>query len=141
MSRSRLELQGLAEFRAALRALPKDLADEAGAIVLAHADDAKRQIQTAYPEGPTGNLRVGVRVDRSQSSAFAATAIVRSRARHASLFEFGTQARQTRAGKNTGAMPKAPAGQAMLPIVIRVRRRMVEQLIALVRRAGFQVAA
>lgn len=137
---SRLELKGLDELRRALRDLPEDLADEAGAIVLAHAEQAQQDIVRGYAEGPTGNLKRGVVVERNRSK-FGSRAIVRSRAKHAHLYEFGTGRRQTQQGWNRGSMPKALAPNAMIPKVIRARRRMTEALIGLVRKAGFQVDA
>lgn len=139
MSPVKVELRGLTELRQALRQLPADLTEEAGAIVLSHAEEAARQIQTAYPVGPTGHLRGGVVVEQRQSP-LAATALVRSRARHAHLFERGTTFRRTDSGANRGTMPEAPINQQMIPIAIRLRGRMVQQLKALVRRAGFEVA-
>jgi len=135
---SKLELKGMTEFQRALRSLPEDLRDEAAVIVQAQADEAQRQIRVAYPEGPTGNLRRGVTAERN-TSKFGIRAIVRSRAKHAHLFEFGTRPRQTGQGWNRGTMPQAPEGQRMIPIVIRRRRAMVNALIDLVKRAGFQV--
>jgi bacteriophage HK97-gp10 putative tail-component len=139
VSQNRLELDGLTELRAALRHLPAQLTAEADAIIRASADQAKREIQAAYPEGPTGNLKRGVTVQHNASKFFT-SAIVRSRAKHAHLFEFGTRRRTSRRG-NRGAMPVAPEGQRMIPIAIRIRRQMVTALIDLVRRAGFEVAA
>ena len=135
---SKLELKGLAEFRRALQQLPEDLAEEASTIVLAQADEAQRQIRTAYPEGPTGNLRRGVTVERNKSK-FSTRGIVRSRAPHAHLFERGTGPRRTDKGANRGWMPAADPSEQMIPIVIRRRRAMVEALKDLVRRAGFKV--
>lgn len=130
-------MRGLSELRAALRKLPGDLTDEASEIVMRAADGAKAEVVGAYPERE-GRLRRGVTVDRSKGQ-FTHRAIVRSRAPHAHLFEFGTKARRNKSGANRGSMPKAPQSHAMLPIVIRRRRAMVDALIDLVRRAGFQV--
>lgn len=138
MSPVRVVLEGLSDLRTALRELPETLTDEAAGIVQAAGLDAKAQIQTAYPEGATGNLRGGVtvRVNHARAST---SAVVRSRARHAHLFEWGTRARRTRRGANRGAMPEAPQAQRMIPIAIRVRRQMIDRLIALVERAGLTV--
>jgi len=159
----RLEWRGLAELRQQLRELPQDLNNEAVAIVRAHAEEAARAIRAGYPEGKTGNLRRGVTVE-SNSSKFGASAIVRSRAKHAHLFEKGTKDRYT-GGPNDwssrraqrfafkakhglikpsrpayrGAMPAAQPSEAMVPKAIRARRRMHEALLDLVRRAGFVV--
>ena len=131
-------LIGMEALRAQLRQLPEALAREADAIVQAHADEARRDIQSAYPEGPTGNLKRGVTksVDRSR---FMSGAIVRSRAKHASLFEHGTRRRQTSTGANRGAMPQPQESQRFVPKAIRARARMTRALIDLVRRAGFEV--
>jgi hypothetical protein len=136
---TKLELVGLSEFKRALHNLPQDLTDEASVIVQAQADEAQRQIRTAYPEGPTGNLRRGVQTERNVSK-FTSRAVVRSRAKHAHIFERGTRQRRTDKGWNRGAMPAADVQEQMIPIVIRRRRVMVEALKALVRRAGFQVS-
>jgi hypothetical protein len=146
---------GLAEFKAALRNLPEELTHDAGAIVYAHAEEAGRLVGGAYPVRktnlrpgpnrktpfyPPGNLKRGVRTT-TQTSRFGAAGVVRSSAPHSHLFERGTRTRQTNAGANRGSMPAAPESQQMIPIVIRVRRRMVMQLIALVQKAGFKVEA
>jgi len=138
VSQNKLVMVGIDEFRRALRQLPEDLVNEAGVIVEAQAEEAKTQIQRAYPEGPTGNLRRGVTSTRGRTR-YGASAIVRSRAKHASLFEYGTKARRTRNGASRGSMPVAPEGERMIPIIIRRRRAMVSALIDLVRRAGFVV--
>lgn len=136
---TKLELQGLEEFRQALRNLPEELKAEAGAIVQAHADQAQREIVTGYAE-KTGNLKTHVKVERD-ASRFGTAAIVKSTARHAKLYEFGTTRRQTNAGANRGSMPKADDAHAMIPKVVRIRARMVRALIDLVKRAGFEVQA
>jgi hypothetical protein len=151
---TKLELKGLTEFRKALQNLPEDLREEADVIVQAQADEALRQIQAVYPVRttnlspgprrktrffPPGNLRARVTRSREERSRFTSRAIVRSRAPHAHLFEEGTKRRKNAKGANRGAMPQAPIGQRMIPIVIRRRRVMVEALKDVVRKAGFQV--
>jgi hypothetical protein len=135
----KLEMQGLAELRKALQELPEHLNDEASAIVQAHAEDAQRRIQQGYPQGPTGNLRRGVVKDHYKSR-FTTNAIVRSRAKHSSIYERGTQSRRTSRGANRGVMPEAPEPNRMIPIVVRKRKQRVEALKDLVRRNGFQVS-
>lgn len=135
----KLQIDGLTEFREALRQLPQELTAEAGAIVLAIAEEAGQQIQAAYPQGPTGNLKRRVTVTKEPSSAFGVRATVRSRAPHASIFEKGTGQRQTRTGANRGRMPVAPPNEQMIPIAIRARRRMVLALIQMLQRAGLVV--
>lgn len=135
---SRVVLEGLDEFRRQLRALPENMQNEAGEIVITHAEDAKRQIETGYPEGPTGNLKRRVSVERNKSK-LASSAIVRSRAPHAAIFEFGTKRRFTDRGANRGVMPKASDSEAFIPKAIRARRRMTQALVAMLERLGFRV--
>jgi hypothetical protein len=133
-----LEMKGLDELRAALRKLPQELTDEAATIVEAHAAQAQDQIVNAYPQGPTGNLRRGVTRSRERHQ-FTTRAIVRSRAKHAHIFENGTGPRRNSKGANRGRMPMAAQTQKMIPIVIRRRRAMLEALKVMVRRAGLLV--
>lgn len=140
MSANRLEMQGLDELRAALRDLPENLRDEATAIIRDTAVGAKDEIVGHYPEGPTGNLKAGVTVEIN-SSKFGTSALVRSRAKHAWIFEYGTKSRRTAKGANRGTMPKAPDAEAMIPVVVRRRARMYERLKDLLRTHGFEVSA
>ena len=135
---SRVVLEGLSQFRQALRDLPEHLRDEASDIVQEAAADADAEVTREYPEGPTGNLRRGV-TRKAEYSRFGLSVTVRSRAKHAWIYERGTQQRRTRTGANRGRMPEAPESKRMIPIVIRHRKRMIEKLKDLVRRAGFQV--
>lgn len=136
---TRVRLEGLTELRNALRRLPTDLAEEAATIVEAHANLARTEIQAGYPTGPTGNLKRRVTVTHNAGRRVSAVAVVKSAAPHAWIFEHGTRRRVTERGRNRGRMPEATDAQQMIPKVIRIRRRMVTALIALVRRAGFEV--
>lgn len=135
----KLELRGLEEFRAALRGLPAHLRDEGAAIVLAHAEQAVREIVSGYPE-KSGNLRSHVTV-RPSATKFGTGAVVKSAAKHAFIFEKGTTVRRTNTGANRGRMPAADASKAFIPKAIRARQRMVRALMDLLRRAGFEVSA
>jgi len=132
---NQLRIDGLAELREALKALPAELVGEASAIVHAHADAAAHEIGAGYPV-KSGNLRAHLRVEFG-NDAVSATARVRNTARHAYLFETGTKARRWKNGKNTGAMP---AGRVFIPIAIQRRRIMLSALIDLVTRAGLHVS-
>lgn len=134
---NKLEMVGLKELHRDLANLPEELTDEASLIVGQHALEAQTQVVDAYPSR-TGRLKRGVTKDHYRGR-FTTHWIVKSRAPHAHLFERGTGQRQTARGANRGRMPPAPSGQAMVPIVIRRRRVMVEALKDLVRRAGFLV--
>jgi hypothetical protein len=62
---------------------------------------------------------------------------VRNRAKHASLFEYGTAARRWANGKRTGQMP---AGHVFIPIAMQRRRIMVAALIDLIESTGLHVS-
>jgi len=155
MSNIKMQMDGLDELRSALLKLPADLIEEASDIVLAHADQAEREVRDAYPVRttnlhptarrqtpwyPPGNLKARVRGVKNRTVVFT-SAIVQSRAPHAWLYENGTKGlkRRTDKGWNRGAMPEAPLDKKMIPRVIRIRARMVKALIELVERAGFEV--
>jgi len=131
-----LTIAGLAELRAQLRNLPAHLAAEAGPIVTRHATRAKDAIVEGYPTGPTGNLKRGVKLDVIGVSGAGAVARVRSTAKHAVIFENGSQVRHTKTGANRGSMPP---GRVFVPIVIRERKAMHEELVELVQREGLTV--
>jgi hypothetical protein len=131
-----LTFVGLADLRRMLRDLPRDLASRAVAIVEGEADGAAAEIKAAYPEGDTGNLRRGVRVGTAKSGPHTVRRVVRSTAQHASIFETGTQTRQTALGYNRGFMPGA---NIFVPVVVRRRRAMFEQLVTVVEEAGLDV--
>src|SRR6185369_9818998 len=113
----KLDLNGMNELRDALRKLPEDLTTEAAVIVSAYATQAKQEIQSGYPQGPTGHLRGGVRVIHNAGRRVSTTSIVKSTAPHAWIFENGTANRVTNRGANRGRMPKPPEGQKMIPKV------------------------
>ena len=133
---TKLVLAGFEEMKAQFRALTPELAEQAGPIVLAHAQAAAAAIVEAYPPGELGDLKNGVKVDQVQVSGVGAVARVRSTSKLAYIFENGTQARHTETGANRGAMPP---GHVFVPIVVRERRAMNEDLIGLVQSEGLTV--
>jgi len=139
VSNNRLEIQGLAELKAALRQLPYELKGEAQHIVEGAANGAAAQVKQNYVRGKTGNLIAGVYVRNSEVGAFGAGAIVVSKAKHAWLYENGSQLRHNAKGANRGVMPAAPPGRAFIPVMIKTRRRMYEQLKDVLVRNGLQV--
>ncbi len=136
MSGNRLVFNGLAELRAQLRNLPAELTAEASRITEASANSAAAAIKQAYPKGETGNLIAGVTVTHFDKGRFSAGAILKNRAKHAAIFEYGTQARHTSLGRNRGAMPP---GRVFIPIVIEKRRQMFEAFKAMLTRHGLRV--
>lgn len=130
-----LTFEGLDEFREALRALPEELATEAGDVIVETTNNAADQIMAAYPDR-TGHLRGGVRfsIERSQ---FGVVGIVKNTAKLAWIFELGSQARHTELGANRGSMPP---GHVFVPIVMKLRRQMFEGLKAVLEKAGLEVS-
>lgn len=125
MANNRVVFDGLAELREALRNLPSELAGAATRIVQDAGNRAAGDVRAAYAaHRRSGNLQDNVHVQH-QWSGLAVTTTIQSTARHANLFEMGTQARHTAIGANRGSMPPA---HAFVPPVIKARRRMYEEL-------------
>jgi hypothetical protein len=136
MSQNRFVWNGLEELKAALRALPADLAAEAGHLVTAAANGAAADIRRSYPVH-SGNLRDHITVDVGRGlGPFGAGSVVKNTARHAYLFEVGTQARHTDLGWNRGRMP---AAKVFIPTTRRWRRKMYAELAKVVERHGLRV--
>jgi len=135
VSGNRFVWNGLEEFKAALRALPAELTDEASGIVEANANAVVAEIQAGYPVR-TGDLRDHVAVTFT-TSHYATGAVVKNTSKLAYIFENGTQARHNKLGANRGSMPP---GHVFIPAIIRRRRVMYEQLADLLTRHGLQVS-
>jgi hypothetical protein len=140
MSGNRLVIEGIDELRRALRALPAELRGESAHIVEARANGAAVAVRANYgAHAYTGHLQESVVVEHTPTQ-FGAAAVVRARAPHAHLFEFGTATRRTVKGWNRGVMPAAPPIHAFIPVVMRERRAMYEDdFRALLERAGLVV--
>jgi hypothetical protein len=138
-------LHGWAEFREALRTLPAYLTGEAAKIVDASANSAAVAIRTEYGRhSRTGNLQAGVVVELRTTGRFGLRAMVWSKAKHAHLFEYGTEARHyiTQHGEKhpTGRMwGKTPAAPVFIPTMRRTRRDMYARLKDLLVRQGLLV--
>jgi hypothetical protein len=76
-------------------------------------------------------------VSHQDKGRFSAGAIVKNTAKHAWIFENGTQARHNDLGANRGSMPP---GHVFIPAVIKRRRIMYQQLRALLERHGLKVS-
>ena len=128
--------QGLAELRAQLRQLPEDCTVEAARLVEGTANGAYVDIGGAYPRR-TGNLRRGMRLQKTERNGMVVKAAVKNVAPHANLFEIGTQARHTKLGAYRGSMPP---GHVFVPRIVRARRRLTAALKDMVtRRTGATV--
>lgn len=134
---SSLKFEGLDELRKQLQNLPGELTSEASNEVQGAANGAASEMKRSYPVHE-GKLRDGVSVQPVNAGRFGAGVIVKNTAKHAVIFENGTQVRQNRAGANRGAMPP---GHVFVPAAIRARRLMYERLKAMVARAGFRVTS
>ncbi len=129
------------EFRVVLKNLPKALATEASGLVVAHAEVAGGQIGAHYSQvQKSGNLRRGLKVTKAPSGPYGASAQVKSTAPHAWLYEHGTNGKDrhwlTGSKKSVGPMPGA---NVFIPTVMRERKAMEADLVAMVERAGFTV--
>ena len=124
---------GIDEFREWLQSLPSDAAGEADHIVQGEANYAALQIRRRYPSR-TGNLLRNVLVNRRVNRQGVVSYVVRNPAKHAAIFEYGTQARHTKLGANRGSMPP---GHVFIPIVLQRRRTMFLLLKDMLVRFGF----
>lgn len=134
MANNRLRIAGLDELRASLRNLVPALRGAAQGLVFQAADEAKAEIVAAYPER-TGNLRRGVTLKKDYGQFYVAV-LISTKAKHAWLYEHGSQARHTQLGANRGAMPARPT---FAPIMARRRRALNDALIKLVEQQGLRV--
>src|SRR5687767_1563342 len=118
--------QGFAEFRRALHEMPARVQEKSGYITEDAGVSMGASLRADYPEGPTGNLRKGVRVEQIGPYSWR----VRSTARHSFIFNRGTGRRRTkRKGANRGVMP---AANLFIPTATRTRAMMNSRLVAMV---------
>jgi hypothetical protein len=133
---NRFRWTGLDELREELRNLPQDLTAEASDIVNQSAEGAAEFIRAAYPER-TGNLKRGVVVVHQEAGKWGAAKIVKNTAKHAYIFENGSQARHNAIGANRGAMPP---GNVFVPRIVRARQQMYRTLAAMLETHGLKVS-
>lgn len=142
MSNNRFQWTGLNELREALRNLPADLTGDASLVVEIAAEGAADTVRVVYEaHRRTGKLAEGVVVEPKATGPFAATKVVRSKAKHAWLFDNGSQARHWASGKSTGVMwGKTPPTHVFVQTMIRARRKMYEDLKDLLVQNGLSVS-
>lgn len=140
-----MRFDGLDELRAQLRKLPSDLAEEASSIVLDAGNETVDVVGAVYgAHDKTGNLSRGLTVRASAAGPYGTGALVKSAAKHAWLFDNGSQARHyvTKGGKThpTGAMwgRRAPT-HIFARTAARKRREMYVKLKALLVSHGMTV--
>jgi hypothetical protein len=129
--------EGLEALQEALKALPAELTGEGRKIVEGNANGTAVAIRSAYP-WHSGNLRTHVTLDITAEGPFGINATIKNTARHAWIFENGTQARYTKKGSPRGRMP---AGKVFVPMMMRARQRLYGDLAALLERHGFKVTS
>ena len=125
MARNMLKLWGFRELRADLQDFPTGVRDEAAPIMLRAARRGETAVRAAYPMGPTGNLKKGVKVLARLPEGIAVFFKLVTGAPHAHLYEFGTV--------------KQPARPTFNPIANAERRAAVVEVAALVESKGLQV--
>lgn len=131
-----VEWDGLDELRQALRDCPGEFATEGGNIVEAATNAAVVAIKAGYGDKAELRDKTSGTVERNR---YGALGTVRSASPLAWIFENGTQVRHTALGANRGAIQ--PPGHVVVPVAQRERRRMREDLKAMVEghKLGFEV--
>jgi len=137
----RFTIDGLDALRAELRKLPAELTAEAGHLIEGKAADAAVAVRAGYgAHRDSGNLQDHVVVVKRAAGRFGVAFEVRSTARHAYIFDNGSEARHyiTQNGVRhlTGKMPPRPV---FIPALVHARHRMYEGLRGVLTRAGLQV--
>jgi hypothetical protein len=135
-------IEGLPELIKQLQQLPQDLKDEATDIVLRTGERAKAAVYAAYPEPDVDargreSLRTGLKLESYWTGQYGAAVKLRSTAFHAYIYENGSAVRHTRSGANRG---RSRAMHVMIPIVIRHRIGMYEELAHMVETYGADVS-
>lgn len=125
---------GIEELIGDLAMLPATMTNSSDAILNKHATDAAAEIVAAYPMGPTGNLKAGVKV-RQRNMGMKVHKTVTNRAPHAWLYEHGSQTRQSA----SGAATPLPPHPTFIPIAIRHRRAAEAEIKAALEKQGARV--
>jgi hypothetical protein len=130
---ARLTVTGVRELQQQLQHLPDALKGNADDIVHGAANAGAVAARAAYSaHSKTGNLHDHVVVVPGATSRFGSKWLVKNTARHAEMFENGTEARHTGEGWNRGRMP---AFNVFVPPMIRSRHSMWIALAQMVREA------
>ena len=119
-----LTWSGLDSFKEELQVLTADLVAEANAIMVESAEDAKRDIASAYPVR-TGVLRRGLVLRPARGTLLSGAELIQT-APHGHLFERGTVSRANKAGANRGRMPARPTFE---PIATAYRRSAIRSIV------------
>ena len=128
---------GIAALIEQLQRLPVELVADASEIVHRAADDTRTEASAAYPSPRAGDrdaysLKNGMKIQTNTDNRFGTSARVVHTAWYADIYENGSaSARKTKQGWDRGVMP---AGHVLIPIAIRRRAAMYDELAALVER-------
>lgn len=141
MSNNRIVFRGLEELKAELRALPAELASEAGNVVEGTAIEASATVHAEYERHRvTGELADSLKVLHVSAGQFGAAYVVKATSKIAWLFDNGSQARHWLSGKSTGAMwGKTPPTHVFVKTMTRARTKMYQTLKGVVERKGLVV--
>lgn len=120
MAAATLEIQGLDELKKLVAGFADACTDDGQQLADQAAMRAVEEVKAAYPQGPTGNLKKGVRIVRVKGDGHRVLSIVKSTAPHAHLYEYGTR--------------RQPARPVMGEVAARVRRDFYADLIRMVER-------
>jgi len=139
-----LTIRGIAELKDALGRLPTELKGQATQFVIDAAYGAQAEIVAAYPQGPTGKLKKGVKVTVQEIGPYGVAAQVRSSAPHGWWFEHAdelTRVRETKQKAKRGIMfsRKGRPAEVFIPAMVRYRRAMYLKLADLIRSTGLIV--
>lgn len=118
MASATLELRGLDALKTLVGSFAETCTVNGQRLADAAADEAVEQIRAAYPQGPTGNLKKGVRRVRVKGDGHRVLAIAKSTAPHAHLYEYGTR--------------RQPARPVVGEVAARVRRDYYRDLVDMV---------
>ena len=129
-----LRIDGVSDLVRDLTRLPETLGEAAAPRVDQAASDAEATIRANYPVR-TGALRNGLR-HALVTSPGRARAVLVNDAPHAAVYEYGSELRHTATGAPRGRMP---AAHNFVPVVVREKRDLVEDVIDLVEREGLTV--
>lgn len=138
-----LRITGNKELEQLFEALPADLVRDAAGLFVAAGSSAASEMRYTYVRGPGnpakgyagGNLIAGVGSE-SGGSGMQTWVKVFSKAAHAHLYEYGTEARHTAEGWDRGFVTGRPT---FWPIFDRWERTATEALKDLLRIAGLKV--
>ena len=120
MAAATLEMQGLDELKKLVAGFADACTDDGQQLADQAAMRAVEEVKAAYPQGPTGNLKKGVRIVRVKGDGHRVLSIVKSTAPHAHLYEYGTR--------------RQPARPLVGEVAARVRRDFYADLLRMVER-------